>query len=181
MKMELKSYDKFAKYQERLEAQRDKLTEQLSEKEREIADLQQEYISLFAEGEDTSKVMAQLDKAKAAKAALQDQLELVAAGDLRHKQLAGEVAEQYEELRREFDRERVRMTEEAKQIHEEAQQKIKDINERYIAMAHQFNTEIARGQFANVIDSLEVIDSVKSMHYRTIEHGVFHPGHIYKM
>lgn len=171
MKMELKSYPKYLKHVEKMDSKVDKLKEQIEKREAVVAELRQGYAVLFAEDEDTSSIAKKLAKAEDELNGLKRELSIIESSNLKPKQLAHEVWEQYQALMAEVEAERSRLWQEADRIKQEARDKVDELNQRRNDLAARFNLEIGHEQFRHVISDLDVSEDRKHSLSLGLENG----------
>ncbi|MEH7442774.1 hypothetical protein V7201_10760 [Bacillus sp. JJ1122] len=171
MKMELKSFPKYMKHIEKMESKKDKLREQIEKNEHVIAGMKESYSILFAEDQDTSVIAKKLAKVEDETNGLKREYEIISKSDFSPTKLAHEIRDEYDSLMKEVEAERDALWMEGDRIKQEARDKVEQLNQRREELANQFNIEVAKHQFSEVINGLDISEDAKQSLRYQVENG----------
>lgn len=162
IKFNLSTYAAFKSYEDKMTSKNNDLLSQQAVKESELANLQQQYLKEYTEGDTIPvAISSKIANVKTAISLIRDELDLISASDLREKQMAKDVYREFQSFLVDVGAEQNRMWEESVQILQVAYDKVMELNREYNTL-HENASILTSTQFIPVVDHLDIDEESKT-------------------
>lgn len=162
MDMNLKSFPAWAELYNTIELHKAALQSVVEVNQTKLADLQTEYADNLLKGASVEKIGKAMKPVKDDIKHAKEELEFVAASDLRLPHLAEAVHQEFLTVSREVRNQIEELYQQSQQIKDDAIASIKSLREAAEELSAKFGTEVVDAQFLPVIDCMDLPEDDKN-------------------
>ncbi|PFH81625.1 hypothetical protein [Bacillus sp. AFS088145] len=156
----LPSYQEYVEHSNRVSSQMENLEQEISQVKQEMLETERQYANSFGTGVQNDEIVNRLNELKQKEASLLNQKSILDSSDLRRKDLASTLYQQFQETERNAIDTRNGVITSAQELIESTKQRLKELQEVYDRQATTFHSQAGR-QMLSALECLDVREDLK--------------------
>jgi len=160
MSYNLPSYQEYVEHSNKVSSQMKNLEQEIFQVKQDLLETERSYANSFGTGIQNDEIVNKLNELKNKEASLLNQKSILDSSDLRRKDLASTLYQQFQETERNAINSRDAILEQAQQLIENSKQQLKELEAAYNRQTELFQTTAGR-EMLSALPCLDLRDDLK--------------------